>query len=128
MKYIYLILLMMFSGCVSFEFPGLISDTAKVSKDAYDAIAGEDEAQKPAESTTASNEYITNAYIAKEDQSISEIRQLCVSEAETKFLSATGKEVRFTVIENTIATVNNTIVANCKLAVDKGPVEAQAKE
>ncbi len=128
MKYLCLILTLAFSGCVSLEFPGLVSDTAEVSKDAYKAIVGEDEAQAPAKSVTETDEYIMHSYIGQESQSISEIRELCVSEAEAKFSMATGKEVRFTVVENTISTVNNAVVANCKLAVNKGPVETQAKE
>ncbi len=128
MKYSSLILLVMFSGCVSLEFPGLVSDTAKVSKDAYNSIVGEDEAQESAKSTTEPGEYITNAYIGQESQTVTEIKQLCVSEAEAKFSAATGKQVRFIVVENTIATVNNSVVANCKLAEDKSPVDTQAKE
>lgn len=124
MKYLSLILMLALSGCVSLEFPGLVSDTAKVSKDTYNSIVGEDEA-KPA---TETDGYIMHSYIGQENQSVSEIRQHCVSEAEAKFSAATGKEVHFTVVENTIATVNNAVVANCKLAVNKGPVEAQAKD
>lgn len=128
MKYQLLILTLVLSGCVNLEFPGLIADTAKVSKDAYSSIVGDKEAKEPAKPATEPDEYITNAYIGQENQSISEIRQLCVSEAEAKFAASTGKQVRFSVVENTIATVNNTVVANCRLAVDKAPVDVQARE
>ena len=124
MKYLCLILTLVFSGCVSLEFPGLVSDTAKVSKDAYDSIVGEDEAEPVKEM----DGYVMHSYIGQENQSVSEIRQRCVSEAEAKFSAATGKEVRFMVVENTISTVNNAVVANCKLAVNKGPVETQARD
>lgn len=137
MKFTYLILPFVVSGCVNLEFPGLVSDTAKLSKDAYGAIVGkkdskesakqEPEKQEPVEpaiSAAKPSEYITNAYIGQESQSIAEIKQKCVSEAAEKLFKLAGNEARYTVVENTIATVNNTIVANCRLAIDKAAVDA----
>ncbi|MFZ2161908.1 MAG: hypothetical protein WAW02_06785 [Sideroxyarcus sp.] len=128
MNFFYLILALALSGCVNLEFPGLIADTAKVGKDAYGAIVGKKEAQEPAKQEPAKpvveqTEYITHAYIGQESQSITEIKQLCVSEAAEKLFKIAGREVRYTVIENTIATVNNTVVANCRLDIDKSSVE-----
>jgi hypothetical protein len=133
MKFLYLILALALSGCVNLEFPGLIADTAKVGKDAYGAIVGKKEAQEPAKQEPAKQEpvkpaaeqteYITHAYIGQESQSITEIKQLCESEAAEKLFKIAGREVRYTVIENTIATVNNTVVANCRLDIDKSSVE-----
>jgi hypothetical protein len=40
-----------------------------------------------------------------------------VSEATAKLFKASGKEVPYTVTENTISTVNNAIAANCKVTV-----------
>ena len=42
-----------------------------------------------------------------------------MSEAAAKLFKANGKEVPYTVTENTISTVNNAIAANCKVAASK---------
>ena len=138
MKFLYLILALALSGCVNLEFPGLIADTAKVSKDTYGAIVWKKESQEPAKQEPAKpaqepakpaaepSQYITNAYIGQESQSVTEIKQKCVSEAAEKLFKVAGNEVHYTVIENTIATLNNTVVANCRLAIDKtAPVAHQ---
>jgi hypothetical protein len=124
MKHSFLILSLLLSGCVNLEFPNLISDTAKVSKDAYGAIVGKKEApakaaSEPAKPAAAPTEFIMNAYIGQESQSIAEIKQKCVSEAAEKLFKVAGNDARYTVVENSIATVNNTVVANCRLAIDK---------
>jgi hypothetical protein len=134
MKLLYLVPALALSGCVNLEFPGLLADTAKVSKDAYGAIVGKKEGQEPAKQEPAKqepakpaavpSEYISHAYIGLESQSVTEIKQKCVSEAAEKLFKVTGKEVRYTVTENTIATVNNTVVANCRLAIDRTAVGA----
>jgi len=130
MKFLYLVLAFALSGCVNLEFPGLIADTAKVSKDAYGAIVGKKEDPKPAKAPQESakpaaepGEYITHAYIGQESQSVTEIKQQCVNEAAEKLIKVAGKEVRYTVIENTIATLNNAVVANCKLSIEKTAVD-----
>jgi hypothetical protein len=142
MKLSYLILPLAVSGCVNLEFPGLVSDTAKLSKEAYGAIVGKKDskdtakqepakpaqeavkpAPEPAIPAAKPSEYITNAYIGQESQSIVEIKQNCVSEAAEKIFKLVGNEARYTVVENTIATVNNSVVANCKLAIDKTVVD-----
>jgi len=134
MKHSFLILSLVLSGCVNLEFPGLIADTAKVSKDAYGAIVGEKEvamkkeAQEPAKPAVAPSEYITNAYIGQESQSIAEIKQQCVKEAVEKLYKVAGNEVRYIVVENIIATINNSVVANCKLAIVKMATDAPAEK
>jgi hypothetical protein len=125
MKPMYLIPMLMLSGCVNLEFPGLIADTAKVSKEAYASVVGKKEPQDPAKPATVQKEYISNAYIGLETQTVTEIKQQCVREAAEKLFKITGKEVRYTVIENAIATVNSTIVANCKLAIDKNSLDSE---
>lgn len=134
MKFLYMVLALALSGCVNLEFPGLLADTAKVSKDAYGAIVGKKEGQEPAKQETAKQEpakpaavpteYLTHAYIGQETQSVTQIKQKCVDEAAEKLLKLAGKDARYTVIENTIATVNNTVVANCRLAIDKTAIAA----
>ncbi|MDO8989011.1 MAG: hypothetical protein Q7U91_05195 [Sideroxyarcus sp.] len=141
MKLSYLVLPLIVSGCVNLEFPGLVSDTAKLGKDAYGAIVGKKDskepgAQEPAIQESAKppqetaipaanpSEYITNAYIGQENQSIAEIKQNCVSEAAEKLFKLAGNDARYTVVENTIATVNNNVVANCRLSMDKSAVES----
>jgi chemotaxis protein CheY-P-specific phosphatase CheC len=107
------------SGCVNLEFPGLIADTAKISKDAYTSVVGKKEAPEPAKPTAVQGEYIAHAYIGQESQTVTEIKQLCVNEAAEKLSKLAGKDVRYSVTENTITTVNNTVVANCKLTIEK---------
>lgn len=140
MKLICLVLPLAVSGCVNLEFPGLVSDTAKLGKDAYGAIVGKKDSNEPATQEPATqespkpvqetaipaakpSEYITNAYIGQENQSIAEIKQKCVSEAAEKLFKLAGNDAHYTVVENTIATVNNNVVANCRLSMDKSPVD-----
>jgi len=140
MKLLYLVLLLAVSGCVNLEFPGLVSDTAKLGKDAYGAVVGKKDSKEPAPQEPAiqesanpvretaipaanPNEYITNTYIGQENQSIAEIKQKCVSEAAEKLFKLAGNDARYTVVENTIATVNNTVVANCRLSMNKSAVD-----
>lgn len=123
MKISHLIPILALSGCVNLEFPGLIADTAKVSKDAYASVMGKKEVQEPAKSPAVQGEYIAHAYIGQESQSVTEIKQLCVSEAAEKLVKLAGKDVRYSVAENAISTVNNAVVANCRLVVEKTPAE-----
>lgn len=119
MKPMYLIPILALTGCVNLEFPGLIADTAKVSKDAYASVVGKKESQEPAKPVAAQNEYISNAYIGQENQTVTEIKQQCVNEALEKLLRLAGNGVQYSVVENTISTLNNKVVANCKLAIEK---------
>lgn len=145
MKLSYMVLPFAISGCVNLEFPGLVSDTAKLSKEAYGAIVGKKDskesvtqeparqesakpAQEPAIPAAKPNEYITNAYIGQENQSIAEIKQKCVGEAAEKLFKLSGNNARYTVVENTIATVNNTVVANCRLSIDKSAVDSAVEQ
>ncbi|MBK6850481.1 MAG: hypothetical protein IPG93_02440 [Burkholderiales bacterium] len=49
------------------------------------------------------------------------MKQLCVAEATAKLFKAAGKEVPYTVADNTITTVNKAIAANCKVVAAKAP-------
>jgi hypothetical protein len=120
MNSIYVVLaLPVLSGCVSIELPGVVSDAAKLAKDTYRSVArSKGEQGGPAASTDSANS-VSNTYIGQDNQTPVEVKNLCVSEAVAKLFKASGKEVPYTIIENTISTVNNAISANCKVAASK---------
>jgi hypothetical protein len=103
------------AGCISIDLPGVVSDAAKVSKDAYRAVAGkgnETAAGAPADT-------VSNTTIGADHQTPAEVKQLCVAEATAKLFKAAGKEVAYTVTDNTLTTVNNAVAASCKVTVAK---------
>jgi hypothetical protein len=110
------LLLPVLVGCVSIDLPGVVSDTAKVTKDAYRSVTGKKPDQEPAKAPGAAIDTVSNTYIGKDNQSVAEIRQACVTEAAAKLFAASGKEVPYTVVENTISSVSNAVTANCKLS------------
>jgi hypothetical protein len=121
-----LLALTLVSGCVSIDLPGVISDTARVTKDAYKSVAGKKDER---DGTVASVDTVSNTYIGQDNQTVAEVKQLCVGEAAAKLFKAVDKEVPYTVIENTISTVNNAVAANCKVTADKGaPAPPSAKK
>ncbi len=126
MRFSYLIPMLALSGCVNLEFPGLVADTAKLSKDAYASVVGKKEVQEPAKPAAVQGEYIAHSYFGQENQTVTEIKQRCVSEAAEKLAILAVKDVRYSVTENAIATVNNTVVANCKLTIEKTPADSTA--
>ena len=128
MKLFLLALTLPLAACVSIDLPGLVSDTAKVGKDAYQSIAGKKADEKPGEPAAASGEFITYTTVGQPSQTIAEIRDQCVREAVEKLSQLSGKEVQFTVLENTIGSVNNNVVANCKVAIAKPAVVATDKK
>jgi hypothetical protein len=109
------------AGCVSIDLPGLVTDTAKVSKDAYRSIAGKKDEEKPKDAGADPGEYITHSTVGLASQTVAEIREQCVREAVQKLNQLSGKDVPFTVLENTVNSVSNHIVGNCKVAVAKPP-------
>jgi hypothetical protein len=120
MKSIYVVLaLPVLSACVSIELPGVVLDATKLAKDTYRSVVGsKGEQEGPAASTDSPNS-VSNTYIGQDNQTPVEVKNLCVSEAVAKLFKANGKEVPYTIIENTISTVNNAISANCKVVATK---------
>jgi hypothetical protein len=114
MKIFYVLAVVCLSGCVSIDVPGLVTDTAKVTKDAYKSIT-----ETKAEAAAASHHYIAHSYVGKETQAVAEIKQTCVTEASQKLNQMAGKVVAYSVIETDIITLNNIVAANCKLAIEK---------
>src|SRR5436190_13515802 len=120
MKSIYLVLaLPVLSACVSIALPGVVSDTARVAKDTYRSVTGSKGEQEGPTTSTDSSNSVSNTYIGQDNQTPAEVKKLCVSEAAAKLFKASGKEVPYTVTENTISTVYNAISANCKVAASK---------
>jgi hypothetical protein len=117
MKSIYVVLaLPLLSACVSIELPGAVSDAARLAKDTYRSFAGSKGEGEGRAASTDSADSVSNTYIGQDNQTPIEVKNLCVSEAVAKLFKASGKEVPYTIIENTISTVNNAISANCKVA------------
>ena len=117
------IVLPLLTACVSIELPGVVSDTAKVAKDTYHSVTNRNKtpapAPAPAKVVADAGNSVSNTYIGLDSQTPAEVKQLCVSEAAAKLFKASGKEVAYTVNENTISAVNNTIAANCRITADK---------
>jgi hypothetical protein len=119
MKFSYVVLVLpLLTACVSIDLPGVVSDTAKVAKDTYRSVSGKTDEREGTKVATGSSNSVFNTYVGQDSQTAAEVKQLCVSEAAAKLFKASGKEVPYTVTENTISTVNNAIAANCKVTAN----------
>jgi hypothetical protein len=110
LKAAFLVAPLVLAGCVSIELPHVVADTAKVSKEAYQALKG----------NKSDANAISHSYIGNSSQTTTEIKQRCESEAAQKLRQmGNGSEVRYTVLENEIVAINGTIAANCRIALAK---------
>jgi len=126
------------SGCVSVELPKhLVSDTVQAGKDAYRSVAGDKDAPAgakappaaapatpPAPATPASpppapRRAIAHSYVGQDSQSVAELKQACVAEAAEKLRRLAGPAAPFIVLESSIATVGDAVVANCRVALEE---------
>lgn len=115
-----LLLLPLVVSCVSIDLPGVVTDSAKVAKDTYQSVARKKDEQQPKpQANTDVSESVVNTYIGQESQTTIEVKNLCVSEAVAKLFRANGKEVPYTVTQNTLSTVNSTLAATCVVKADK---------
>lgn len=118
-QFLVLLALPLISACISIDLPGVVSDSAKVAKETYKSVAGKKDEQEPVSSSANASESVSNTYIGQETQTPAEVKTLCVSEAAAKLFKASGKEVPYTVTQNTLSTVNNTMAATCKVQANK---------
>lgn len=111
--------LLVVSACVSIDLPGVVSDSAKVAKETYRSVAGKKDEQEGAAAGADSSDSVSNTYIGQETQTAAEVKNLCVGEAAAKLFKASGKEVPYTVTQNTISTINNSVAATCRVKANK---------
>jgi len=116
---IVLLALPVVSACISIDLPGVVSDSAKVAKETYRSVAGKKDEQEVTSSSTDSSESVSNTYIGQETQTPAEVKTLCVGEAAAKLFKASAKEVPYTITQNTISIVNNSIAATCTVKASK---------
>lgn len=113
MKLVFIIAPLCLTACVSVSVPNLVSDSVKASKDAYKSVT-----EKNSDGKNKTSKVFTHTYIAKEQQTILEIKQSCLREAAQKLQDMAGRDLAYTVSENEISTINNRTIANCKLLVE----------
>jgi hypothetical protein len=113
MKIAFLIAPLSLTACVSVSVPNLVSDSVKVTKDAYKSVM-----EKNSDAKNKAAKVFTHSYLAKDKQTILEIKQSCIQEAAQKLKDMSGRDFAFTVSENEITTINDMTVANCKLLVE----------
>jgi hypothetical protein len=116
---IVLLALPVISACVSIDLPGVVSDSAKVAKETYRFVTGKNDEHEGASSSTNLSESVSNTYIGQESQTLVDVKNLCVAEAAAKLFKASGKEVPYTVTQDTVSTVNNSIAATCTVKAIK---------
>ena len=114
-----LVSLAFISACVNIDLPGVVSDSAKVAKETYRSVIGRSDEHEGAAPSTNSSESLSNTYIGQDTQTPADVRDLCVAEAAAKLFKASGKEVPYTVTQNTISTVSNSIAATCTVKATK---------
>lgn len=107
MKQLILLAVLLTTACTTIELPGLVSDTVKAGKDIYQTVKQE--------TTAAPSNVLSNTAIGKENQSVTEIKQQCISEA---LLKLDRLNPSYRVLENEISTVDQRVVAHCKLAIN----------
>lgn len=142
-------LLLPLVGCVSVDLPGIVSDTAKVSKEAYQAIvtkkpapaatapASAPAAPAPAATSTAAEAatpaapaatatatpavQIFHTHVGLDTQPVAELQQRCVQEALDKATLAglAGRPHR--VAETSLVPVPPRVMAHCRLVFEARP-------
>jgi hypothetical protein len=116
LKSLLLVSPLMLAGCVSIELPHLVSDTTNAGVNAYHSLTGKKDAKKREQDSNA----ISHSYIGNNSQTVGEVKQRCEAEAALKLRQLTNdQEVRYTVMENQIVTINGTIAANCRITLAK---------
>jgi hypothetical protein len=115
LKTLLLVAPLLFTACVSIKVPHLVEDTANVSKSAYNAVSEKIERRK----RERDGKIITHSYIGSGNQTVNEVKQRCEAEAANKLRQMGGGEVRYSVLDNDIVTINGAIAANCRLAMGR---------
>ena len=119
MKKTCIIAALFLSACVSVELPkNLVSDTAKVTKDAYEGLTAKKTAPAKAPAATPARRVLAHSYVGRDSETVAEIKQVCVNEAAQKLSKIGGKEQRYSVFKNELVTLNNSAIANCELAIE----------
>jgi len=104
---------LMLAGCVSIELPHLVSDTTNASVNAYHSLTGKKKQDQDPN-------VLAYTYVGNNEQSVSEIKQRCETEAARQLRQRTNNaDLRYTVIENEIVAAHGTVSANCKIALAK---------
>jgi hypothetical protein len=126
MKLLTLVLLpaaLCLSGCLSVEFPNIVSDSTKAAKSLLDKKEKEAvdtrEMFAQAQAKGEKKLEVNHTYIGKDNQTVAEIKQGCVVEATQKFAQITGTDVKSVVLENEVVSMKGKVVANCKLALQQ---------
>lgn len=60
---------------------------------------------------------LSNSVEGTNRQTIDDVKLSCIADAARKLNELSGKELRYTVLENDIAVIGGKVVANCKIAV-----------
>jgi hypothetical protein len=119
-KSLFLLVPVVLTGCFTIKLDNVVRDTADVSKSAYQSLSAKWDGKKKAKTANV----ITHSYVGSNSQSVAEIKQQCESEAVQKLRAmAAVEDVRYTLIENEVVTINGAVAANCKVGMDK-PVPA----
>ncbi len=106
---------LLLSGCVSIEAPGLVTDAARVTKDAYRSVVGKP--AEPASSPAPARAALSHSFVGSESQSMADTKQACVNEAAQKLNQLSGKAIHYSVLESELSIINGHPVASCKLAL-----------
>jgi hypothetical protein len=128
MKSLSLILALLTAGCVSVDLPGVVSDTARVTKETYRSVVGNKDEAKPSTPPHDGRDSVTNSTIGSATQTVAQIKQLCQEEAEAKLRKHVGAEARLVLLDSSVATVNASVVVHCRVALERVAAEAPAKK
>lgn len=121
MKLLILVPALLLSACMSFEFPGAISDATKAARTLTEKTEKEAKETKEMFASAKGDKkpVVTHTFIGREDQTVAEIKQGCVIEATQKFAQIIGTDVRSVVLENEVVSLKGKVVANCRLALQE---------
>ncbi len=128
MKSLSLLLVALSTGCVSVDLPGVVSDTAKVTKETYRSVVGNKDEAKPSTPPSDGRDSITNSTIGSASQTVVQIKQLCQEEAEAKLRKHVGADARVVLVDSSTSTVNTSVVVHCRVALERVAAEAGPKK
>lgn len=115
LKPLFLFAPLLFTACVSVRVPHPADHAAHVSRSVHNAVAAKNERRARERDART----ITHSYIGSGNQTANDIKQRCEAEAANKLRQMSGGDVRYSVIDNDIVTINGAIAANCRLAMGR---------
>ena len=116
-RWVGIVAVILLSGCITIEMPGVVTDMVKAAKDAYKGSVSDRAEPGKGRAANSTRSVLVHSYAGTGGQTEAEMKQLCVNEAAQKLALIAGKELNYVVLKSEVVTLNEGTFANCELAV-----------